>query len=79
MYVGELPRQLGALTSSSSLICLYFFFLSGHAAQPVGSQLSDQGLNTGHGIQSPESQPLGHQGLSYILNGQNQTCVRGWL
>lgn len=38
-------------------VCMYhnFFFFFGQAMHLVGSQLSDQGLNTGHSSESVES------------------------
>ena len=33
---------------------MVFFFLFGHAAQLVGSQFPDQGLNLGHSSESTE-------------------------
>ena len=40
-----------------------FFFFFNLATQLVGSHFPDQGLNLGHSSKSPESQPLGHQGI----------------
>lgn len=73
--VGELPRQLRTRLSGG-LICLNFF-PSGMQPQLAGSQLSDWGLNMGHGS-GPESQPLGLQGTPCLTFGwcKNQTCVR---
>ena len=39
-----------------------FLFFFGCAAWIAGSQFPKQGLNSGHGSESPESQPPGHGG-----------------
>ena len=56
-----------------SLLCpwLELYFFGGWRACPLaGSQFSNQKLNHGHGSESPESQPLGHQETpgTFILN-----------
>ena len=45
-----------------SLPPFFFFFSFGCATWLVGFQFLDQGLNPGHGSESPESYSLGHQG-----------------
>ena len=61
---GKMPDNLASCFTEKiahhervpSLLPIFFFFLpSGCAAQPVGSQFLDQGLNPGHGSESPES------------------------
>ena len=41
--------------AASSYVYLKNFFFFGYAMQLAGSQFPDQGLNLGHGIESPES------------------------
>ena len=49
-------------------IFFFPFFLSQLHLQLVGPQFPNQGLNPGHGSESVESLPLGHQGLYGIFS-----------
>ena len=49
------------LQATSPKTVKLFIFSFVHATRLARSQLPDQGLNVGHGSESPESLPLGHQ------------------
>ena len=48
-------------------LILFYSYFFGCTVWPPGSQLPNQGLNPGHGSESLESQPLGHQGTSLLF------------
>ena len=49
-----------------SFFVVFAVVVVGCAAWLAGSQFPKQGLNPGHGSESPESEPLGHRGAPSV-------------
>jgi len=54
-------------------ISFFLFFACGVQRTDVGSTFPGQGLNTGHGYESPESEPLDHQGTPFWTHSSWKT------
>ena len=70
------PSLWAAKWQSQSILAeVFFLFFFGHAKQHAGSQFPNQSLNLGHGSESPESYPLGHQ-RTPVLQGSTEKSLR---